>query len=184
MHFVYKLDNLFRSIRVSDENSSVTPAIQSLITYYNSGLFCFHYAPFKATSSTFNPFWHNLIFLMHLLICFELNGPEIEKLYKWTLKRLKLGMVSSCHPHSMCKKAERVTAKTGYTSCTNWTLYFEVSGFRTKTHLLQKALHFLKLHTTLDFLCVHYAPFEATSSIFNPFLLHLLFSMHLLICLS
>ena len=29
MHFVYKLDNLFRSIRVSDENSSVTSAIQN-----------------------------------------------------------------------------------------------------------------------------------------------------------
>ena len=29
MHFVYKLDTLFRSIRVSDENSSVTPAIQN-----------------------------------------------------------------------------------------------------------------------------------------------------------
>ena len=26
-HFVYKLDNLFRSIRVSDENSSVTRAL-------------------------------------------------------------------------------------------------------------------------------------------------------------
>jgi len=29
MHFMYKLDTLFRSIRVSDENSSVTPAIQN-----------------------------------------------------------------------------------------------------------------------------------------------------------
>ena len=29
MHFVYNLDTLFRSIRVSDENSSVTPAIQN-----------------------------------------------------------------------------------------------------------------------------------------------------------
>ena len=29
MHFVYKLDNLFQSIIVSDENSSVTPAIQN-----------------------------------------------------------------------------------------------------------------------------------------------------------
>ena len=27
MHFVYKLDNLFRSIRVSDKNSSVTLAL-------------------------------------------------------------------------------------------------------------------------------------------------------------
>ena len=141
MHFLYKLDNLFRSIRVSDENSSVTPAIQSLITYYNSGLLCVQQAPFKATSSTFNLFWHNLLFLMHLLICFELNGPAIEKLYKWTPKRLKLGMVSSFHPHSTCKKVERVTAKTGCTSCTNWTISFEVLGFRMKTHLLQR--HFI-----------------------------------------
>ena len=43
----------------------------------------------------------------------------------------------------MCKKVERVTAKTGCTSCTKWTISFEVSGFRTKTHLLQKAFHFL-----------------------------------------
>ena len=30
MHFVYKMDNLFRSIRVSDENSSVTKAFHFL----------------------------------------------------------------------------------------------------------------------------------------------------------
>ena len=113
-----------------------------LITYYNFGLFCVYYAPFKATSSTFKPFWRNLIFLMHLLICFELNDPEIEKHYKSTLKRLKLGMVSSFHPHGMCKKLEMVTTKTGCTSCTNWTFSFEVSGFRTKTHLLQRQLIF------------------------------------------
>ena len=109
-----------------------------LITHYNSGLFCVQQAPFKATSSTFNPFWHNLLFLKHLLICFQLNGPEIEKHYKWTLKRMKLGMVSLFHPHSMCKIVERVMAKTGCTSCTNWTISFEVSGFRTKTHLLHR----------------------------------------------
>ena len=45
-------------------------------------------------------------------------------------------MVSSFDPHSMCKKVERVTAKTGRTSCTNWTISFGVSVFRTRTHLL------------------------------------------------
>ena len=48
-------------------------------------------------------------------------------------------MVSSFHPHSMCKKVERVTAKTGCTSCTKWTISFEVSGFDTETRLLQQA---------------------------------------------
>src|SRR5215216_2257079 len=81
---------------------------------------------------------------MHLLICFELiNDPETEKHYKRTPKRLKLGMVSSFHPHSMCKKVESVTAKTGCSSCTNCTIFFEVSGFRTKTHLLQRQFIFL-----------------------------------------
>ena len=37
---------------------------------------------------------------------------------------LELGMVSSFRPHSMCKRVERVTAKTGRTSCTNWTIFF------------------------------------------------------------
>ena len=51
----------------------------------------------------------------------------------WTQKRLKLGMVSSFYPYKMCAKVERVTTKTGCTSCTNWTISFEVcEGFRRK----------------------------------------------------
>ena len=69
---------------------------------------------------------------------FELWDPEIEKHFKWTLKRLKLGMISSFHPHSMCKKVERFTAKTGWTSCTKWTISFKVSGFHPETRLLQR----------------------------------------------
>ena len=56
-HFVYKLDNLFRSIRVSDENSSVTRALHFFKTYLNSRLFLSqHYAAFKATPSISNTF--------------------------------------------------------------------------------------------------------------------------------
>ena len=54
-------------------------------------------------------------------------------------------MVSSFHPHSLCKRVERVTAKTGRTSCTNWTISFGVSGFRTRTHLLHGHFIFLNL---------------------------------------
>ena len=57
-------------------------------------------------------------------------------------------MVSSFHPHSMCKRVERVTAETGRTSCTNWTISFGVSGFRTRTHLLQG--HFNVFQTFLN----------------------------------
>ena len=145
---------------------------------------CVHYAPFKATPSTFNPFWHNSIFFMHLLICLELNGPAIEKLYKCTLKRLKFRMVSSFHPHSIRKKVERVTAKTGCASCANWTISFEVSGFRTKTHLLHRQFKILITYYNFGLFCIQHAPFKATSSTFNLFWHYLLFFMHLLIILS
>ena len=115
---------------------------------------------------------------------FGLNDLEIEKHYKWTLNRLKVGMVSSFHPHSMCEKVERVTGKAGCTSCTKRTICFEVSRFHTETRLLQRDFNFLELIWTPLFFCVQNAPFKATSSIYNPFWLHLLFFTHLLIILS
>ena len=55
-------------------------------------------------------------------------------------------MVSSFHPHSMCKRVERVTAKTRRTSCTNWTISFGVSGFRTRTQLLHGHFNVFKTY--------------------------------------
>ena len=145
MHFVYKnwtiSFGVFRFL--TKLNSSVMKAFQFFKLITTPDFLCIQYASFKATPSTFNHFCLHLIFFMHLMICFELNDLEIEKHYKWTLKKLKLDMVSSFHPHRLFKKVERVMAKTGCTSFTNWTISFEVLGFRTKTHLLQKGFHFL-----------------------------------------
>ena len=127
----------------------------------------------------FQPFWLHLLFFMHLKICFELNDPEIEKHYKWTLNRLKLVMVSSFHPHSICKKVERVTTKTGRTSCTNWTISFEVSGFGRKL-ICYKGRHFiflnlLQLQTFLRSVCtiqshvINFQPFQTSFAIFHAF---------------
>src|SRR3954464_9658665 len=88
---------------------------------------------------------------MHLMIYFELNDPEIGKHYNLTHKRFKLGMVSSFHPHNMCAKVERVTTKTGCTSCINWTVSFEVRGFQTKTHMLQRHFIFINLFELKNF---------------------------------
>src|SRR3954454_19881077 len=70
---------------------------------------------------------------------------KLESTTTWTQKRLKLGMVSSFDPHNMCAKVERITTKTGCTSCTNWTISFKLQGFQTKTHLLQRHFIFLSL---------------------------------------
>ena len=47
-----------------------------------------------------------------------------------------------------------------------------------------KGISFFLLIWTPEFLCVQNAPLKGTSSIFDPFWLHLLFLMHLLIFLS
>ena len=118
----------------------------------------------------FQPYLTSLAIFHAFNDFFELNDPEIKKHYKWTLQRLQLGMVSTFHPCSMCEKVARVTAKTGCTSCTNWTISFEVWGFRTKTRLLQKGFQVFKHILTQDFFCIQYAPFKATSSLFITFL--------------
>src|SRR3954469_22673943 len=70
---------------------------------------------------------------------------KLERATTRTQKRLKLGMLSSFDPRNMCAKVERITTKTGCTSCTNWTISFKVQGFQTKTHLLQRHFIFLNL---------------------------------------
>src|SRR3954470_10039854 len=90
-------------------------------------------------------------------------------------------MVSSFDPHSMCAKVERITAKTGCSSCTNWTISFKVQGFLTKTHLLQRHFFFLNLFQLKTFLASnmqHSKPHTEISTLSD---FHLLFFMHLMI---
>ena len=79
---------------------------------------------------------------------------KLKNTTKWNVKRFKLGMVSWFHPHSMCKKIERVMAKTGSTSCTNWTLSFKVLGFRTRTHLLHRLFNILITYYNSGIFCI------------------------------
>ena len=106
---------------------------------------------------------------------------KLQRATTWTQKRLKLGMVSSFDQHNMCANVERITAKTGCTSCTNWTISFKVQGFQTKTNLLQRHFTFLSLFKLKTFFCIQHETFKATYWNFNPFWLHLLFFMHLMI---
>src|SRR6266566_5984449 len=96
---------------------------------------------------------------MHLLIFLSQMTLKLKSTTNHNQKRLKVGMVSSFHPHSMCLKFERVTAKTGSTSCTKWTISFEVSWFQTKTRLLQRHFIFLNLfqHQTFCVLIMYHS---------------------------
>src|SRR3954467_2240571 len=90
-------------------------------------------------------------------------------------------MVSSFDPHNMCAKVERITAKAGCTSCTNWTISFKVQGFVMKTHLLQKHFIFLNLFQLKTFFASnmqHSKPHTKISTL-SDFICY--FFMHLMI---
>src|SRR3954465_10285063 len=115
---------------------------------------------------------------MHLMIYFELNDPVIGQHYNCTQKTLKLGIVSSFDPHSMCAKVERITAKTGCTSCTNWTISFKYEGFKRKL-ICYKGISFFKtyfnsrlfLHSicTIQSHILKFHPFLTSFAIFHAF---------------
>src|SRR5437764_306781 len=90
-------------------------------------------------------------------------------------------MVSSFDPHNMCAKVERITAKTGCTSCTNWTISFKVRGFQTKIHLFRKRTILITIYQCKTFLLssfniqshiLKFQPFLTTFAIFMPLMIY------------
>ena len=71
-------------------------------TYLNSRLFVCSKCTIEGHIINFQHFLSSFGIFHAFTDFFELNGPEIEKNYKWSLNRLKVGMGSSFHPHSMC----------------------------------------------------------------------------------
>ena len=178
MPSVYKTDNLIGSIRVSHGNSSVTRdfIFLNLFELHSFSVLKMHHSKAHHQFSTLSVF---VCYFSCIYWFFWAIRPwNWKKHYKWTLKRLKVGMVSSFHPHSMCKKVERLKAKTGCTSCTKHTISFEVSGFHTETRLLQRDFIFLNLFELLVFLfskctiqshIINFQPFLTSFVIFDAF---------------
>ena len=148
MHFVYKTDNLFWSNRVSYGNSPVTKEFHFLELIWTPYFLCVQNATFKATSSIDNPLRLHMLFFMHLLIILSYKTIKLKKHLKWTLKRFQIVMVSSFHPHSMCKKVQRLTAKIGCTSCTKQNNLLRSMRVSYENSSVTKGFHFFELIRT------------------------------------
>ena len=91
MHLVYELDNHFWSVRLSDENSSVTKGFQIFKHIWTQDIFCIQYAPFKATLSLFNPFltsfaiFHGFHYLFWDKMTLKLKSTANELWNGWKL---------------------------------------------------------------------------------------------------
>ena len=106
MHFVYKTDNLFQSIRISYGNSSVTKGFQFFELIWTPLFFCVQNAPFKAKSSIYNPFWLHLLFFMHLLIILSYKTMKLKSIWNELWKGSKLAWYHH-FTHIACAKKYR-----------------------------------------------------------------------------
>src|SRR3954462_15091290 len=81
MHFVYKLNHLFQSTRVSDENSSVTKTFHFSKLISTQDFFLHSICTIQSHILKFQPFLTSFAIFMHLMIYFELNDLEFGKHY-------------------------------------------------------------------------------------------------------
>ena len=86
---MYKLDNLFRSIRVSDENSSVTPALHFL-NLLQLQTFLRSVRTIQSDGINFQNFLTSFAIFQSFTDLFrELNDREIENHYKMNSENVK-----------------------------------------------------------------------------------------------
>ena len=168
MHFVYKTDNLFQSIRISSGNSSVTKGFHFLKLIWTPDFLCVQNAPFKATSSFFNPFWLHLLFFMHLLIILSYKTIKLKSISKELWKGWKLAWYHHFIHIACARKLRGLRQKRDALRVQTDNLFQSIS-ISYGNSSVKKGFHFLKLIWTPHFLCVQNAPFKATSSFFNPF---------------
>src|SRR4051812_44852859 len=89
MHFVYKLDNLFRSMRVSDENSFVTRALHFL-NLFELQTFLRSVCTIQSSVINFQHFLTSFAIFQSFTDLFrELHDREIENHYKMNSENVK-----------------------------------------------------------------------------------------------
>ena len=76
--------------QVSDENPTVTKGFHYFELIWTPDFLCVKNAPFKATSSIFNPFWFHLLFFMHLLIILSYKTLKLKSISNELWKGWKL----------------------------------------------------------------------------------------------
>ena len=89
-HLVYKLDNLFRSIRVSGENSTVTRALQCFLNLFELQTFLRSVGTIQSEVINFQHFLTSFAIFQSFTYLFrELNVREIENHYKMNSEKVE-----------------------------------------------------------------------------------------------
>ena len=178
MHFVYKTDNLFRSIRVSDENSSVTKGVHYFELIWTPDSLCVQNAPFKATSAIFNPFWLHLLFFMHLLIILSYKTLKLKGISNELWKGWNLAWYHHFTHIASAKKLRGLRQKQDALRVQNGQSLSKYQGFRRRLFCYKGISFFWTYLNSIVFLCskctiqsniINFQPFLTSFVIFHAF---------------
>ena len=138
-----KKDNLFQSIRISSGNSSVTKGFHFLKLIWTPDFLCVQNAPFKATSSFFNPFWLHLLFFMHLLIILSYKTLKLKSISNELWKGWKLAWYHHFIHIAYSRKLRGLRQKLDALRVQNGQSLSKYQGFRQKL-IRYKGISFFK----------------------------------------
>ena len=144
---------------------------------------CAQNAPFTATSSFFSPFWLHLLFFMHFLIILSYKTLKLKGISNELWKGCKLAWYHHFIHIACARKLRGLRQKLDALRVQNGQSLSKYQDFIRKL-VCYKGISFFKTYLNSWLFVCSDAPFKTTSSFLNPFWLHLLFFMHLLIILS
>ena len=174
MHFVYKLDHLFQSTRVSDQNTSVTKKFHFL-SLFQLKTFLHPTCNIQSHIMKFQPFLTSFD-IFHAFN--DLFSPKWPYNWKGLQPELRKGWNLAWYHHlthiTCAQKLRGLRQKLNALRVQTGPSLSKYKGFKRKL-TVTKTFHFSKLISTQDFFCIQHATFKATYWNFNPFCLHLIF---------
>ena len=115
------------------------------LNYFNSRLFLHPTCNIQSHILKFQPFFTSFAIFHAFNDLFWAKWPYNWKALQLNSEKCSDLVVSSFDPHSMCAKFERIMEKTGCTSCTNWTIFFESTRVSDENSSVTKTFIFLSL---------------------------------------
>ena len=169
MHFVYKTDNLFQSIRISSGNSSVTKGFHFSKLIWTPLFFCVQNSPFKSTSSISNPFWLHLLFVMHLLIILSYKTLKLKSISNELWKGWKLAWYHHFIHIACARKLRGLRQKLDALRVQNGQSLSKYQDFRRKL-VCYKVISFFKTYSNSWFFVGSKCTIQSHIIDFQPFL--------------
>ena len=178
MHFVYKTDNLFRSIRVSYGSLSVTKGFQFFWTYMNSIVFLCSKCTIQSHIINFQPFLTSFVifhaftdFLSYITLKMKITTNELWKDWKLACYHHFTHIACAKKLRGLWQKLDALRVQNGQ-SLSKYQVSDENSSITKEFHFFWTYLNsivFLCSKCTIQSHIINFQPFLTSFVIFHAF---------------